>query len=352
MTPEHPLHYPASDEIDLFELFENLWEQKWLIAVVTALCTGVAIAYALLATPVYQASARLLPPLSADIAPLNQGRTQAGLPRVGVDEVYTLVKRNLNSGSSRLWFFNEHYRPYREEQGTDGPRDSMLSTLSETLQVRQPDARNNPELYSVSVTLPGEPERTAEWANIYLHHVAERVLNSLAANTEQAIANRLNELEQQANALRESARTAREDRIAALKEALVIAEAVGESSSGTVLMGSSAEGNADLYLRGAPAIRSEIAMLAERENDDPFIPELRQLQQQKEVLSAFDPRPEGVNVFVIDSPVDTPDVPVKPNKKMIVAIGLVLGGVLGGGIALVRIAIQNRRRSQQASPAK
>lgn len=74
MTPEHPRTYQVHDEIDLFELAADLWEQKWLILLITGICTALAAGYALLATPVYQASARFLPPLSMNIAPLNQLR--------------------------------------------------------------------------------------------------------------------------------------------------------------------------------------------------------------------------------------------------------------------------------------
>ncbi|WP_277052968.1 Wzz/FepE/Etk N-terminal domain-containing protein, partial [Zestomonas thermotolerans] len=38
----------ANDEIDLIELFHSLWEQKWLILLVTFLVTGAAAAYAFL----------------------------------------------------------------------------------------------------------------------------------------------------------------------------------------------------------------------------------------------------------------------------------------------------------------
>lgn len=348
MTPDRSVPFSAHDGPDFFELIGNLWEQKWLIAAVTGLCTVAAIAYAFLVTPVYQASARILPPLSSDIAPLNQGRDQAGLPVLEVEDVYALVKRNLSSGNSRLWFFNEYYRPYREEQGTVGARDAMLAAMSDTLQVRQIDVRNNPELYSISVTLPGQPERAAEWTKVFLQHVSARTLSYLTSNTEGEVANRLNDLDQQAELLREKARRERLDRIAALREALIIANAVGDIRGSSVLMASpSGQGSADLYLRGGQAIRSEITLLEARENDDPFIPELRKLQQQREILTAINPSPEGANVFILDSPADTPDVPVMPKKKLVVAAGLVLGGILGIGIALLRIAVNRRRRARQ-----
>lgn len=48
---------PADDEIDLGQLAGVLWYHKWRIAGITALCTALGIAYALTATPIYQANA-------------------------------------------------------------------------------------------------------------------------------------------------------------------------------------------------------------------------------------------------------------------------------------------------------
>ncbi len=46
-----------SDEIDLRELLGTLWDKRWLIGIVTGAFFIVALAYAVLATPVYQADA-------------------------------------------------------------------------------------------------------------------------------------------------------------------------------------------------------------------------------------------------------------------------------------------------------
>ena len=45
---------PYSDEIDLFELIADLWKEKWIIISTTLIAGIIAVAYALLATPIYQ----------------------------------------------------------------------------------------------------------------------------------------------------------------------------------------------------------------------------------------------------------------------------------------------------------
>lgn len=44
-----------SEEVDLLEFLEGVWRQKLLIFLVTIAVTAVALAYALLAKPVYEA---------------------------------------------------------------------------------------------------------------------------------------------------------------------------------------------------------------------------------------------------------------------------------------------------------
>ena len=51
-----PSERPYDDEIDLVDLAASLWEKKWIILGVTALCAAIGVAYALVRTPVYEYS--------------------------------------------------------------------------------------------------------------------------------------------------------------------------------------------------------------------------------------------------------------------------------------------------------
>ena len=49
--------YIEEDEIDLRELFQTLWDKKLFIVVFTTLVTVLAVVYALMKTPIYEATA-------------------------------------------------------------------------------------------------------------------------------------------------------------------------------------------------------------------------------------------------------------------------------------------------------
>src|SRR5690554_6559126 len=70
-TPNKPINQQSkefnNDEIDLFELWERFCQQKLLILSIVGLFTSAGVIYSFVATPVYKASAYLLPPLSKDI---------------------------------------------------------------------------------------------------------------------------------------------------------------------------------------------------------------------------------------------------------------------------------------------
>ncbi len=60
MQTETPTHDP-DDEIDLRQLAATLWDGRWWIIATTFLGSAIAVAYALLATPVYRAEALVQP---------------------------------------------------------------------------------------------------------------------------------------------------------------------------------------------------------------------------------------------------------------------------------------------------
>lgn len=353
-------------EIDLFELCGNLWKEKWLIAAVTIIGAALAVAYALLATPVYRTEATVIPPRQSDIAAFNLGRLSVSaaqrslrgesnnappLSDYTADQVYNVFKRILLSASLRNAFFEKHYLPYLGvdmAQEDAAARDSLLDRFNQTLTVGQPDQRGRPDYYEVAVELE-DPELAAAWANQYVNLAAERATHEMVENVISEIATRSRVAEIRINGLRTFAQQQRQDRIARLREALGIASAlriespqvtVGRSFADSELA-AFVEGDL-MYMRGTRALQAELNMLENRENDDPFLPELRALESQLAMLRGISIDKDAVSVFTLDGAADVPETPIKPKKSLIVVLGTLLGGMFGIVIALLRIALRNR----------
>ncbi|MHC5347853.1 GNVR domain-containing protein [Metapseudomonas furukawaii] len=95
------------------------------------------------------------------------------------------------------------------------------------------------------------------------------------------------------------------------------------------------------YMRGAKALRAELNGLEERASDDPFIPELRNLEEEYDRYTSMQADPGKVAVFWQDGETEIPDEPIKPKRVLSLALGIVLGGMFGLFIALIRLMLNN-----------
>lgn len=339
-------HPVCTDEIDLVELFQNLWQQKLLIIAFTVVATAAAAAYAYLSPPVYEARASVLPPRLSDISGYNLGRMEAKLDQFTVPTIYSVFKTNLLSGSLKHTFFRDVYLPSLSLNERGEAQDKLWGEFNEILIVKAPDIKSKPDLYDVMVE-HNSPGLAAEWANLYVNMAAKKTEQDMQDNVLTEIATKTQVIERQINALRITAQKRREDRIVRLRDALVVAEAVNLDGPSVITSSDGdlspfVDGNL-MYMRGAKAIRAELAVLEKRENDDPFISELRNLENQLSFLKEIDVNPDDVSVFTLDSSAVVPETPVKPRKVMILLFGVILGGVLGVFAALVRSTVKKRK---------
>ncbi len=348
----YPRRVNSDDEIDLVELFYGLWTQKWLIVLVTLVFAVSAASYAFFSKPVYEVHAAVLPPSLSDIAGFNLGRTgENGLKPFSVSDVYAVFTRNLQSEKSRRQFFREIYLPSLDKAQRFGSQDGLYKAFNGAFSVNAPD-KNQPDRYSI-VAEHYNPELAPTWAKHYIDQVAERSLDEMLQNSEREFAVQARNIEQRIKSERASAKARRDDRTTQLQEALTVAEAIGLDNppviTGRVSNDSELSAFMDgslMYMRGAKALRAEMQVLLARTSDDPFIPELRSLEAQYQLFVGVSLDPSNVAVFRQDGEIEVPDQPIKPKKPLIVALGVVLGGMLGVFIALIRLML--RKRSAKA----
>ncbi|WP_426134532.1 Wzz/FepE/Etk N-terminal domain-containing protein [Pseudomonas sp. PWP3-1b2] len=189
------------------------------------------------------------------------------------------------------------------------------------------------------------------------------------------------QLTDELKALREQLKTQRNDRIAQLNEAIGIARSLGidKPTTPTSLGDSTRAGGSvmrteinnqqiPLYFMGVDALQAERAALMARKSDDfaavriaQIAKELQLLKSNRQIevlnqrqdedlfLAGVDPlraeivrlknlniNLDGLKLVVIDKQALEPLSPMKPNKLMIVLLGLIAGGIIGGFIALAR----------------
>lgn len=341
----------VKSEIDLVELIEGLWRQKLLVFVVAAMVTGSAVAYAMLATPIYEAKVFLQPPLQKDIAQLNYGRgDESGLQLLTVKDVYDGYVRNLQSESLRQRFFRDVYLRELPDAERVGSQDDLYGKFTQAVSL--PSAtKESPNRFFIVANLP-DPEMAARWVARYAAMAGDRAKRELTADVRSDALAKVKNLEQRILAARQGARKQREDEVAKLSEALRVALSIGLVKPPIISSGLSTEISAEMegpltYMRGSKAIEAEIENLRKRSSDDPFIAKLRQDQEMLAFYQALEVDPAVIEVYRQDGAIEIPDRPVKPRKFVIAVMGFVAGLMLGVILAIARQVLAGRSAARR-----
>lgn len=347
----------AADEIDLGDLFRALWQSKVLIMATTVIVTAVAVAYAFLSTPIYRTTVQTLPPTASGLASYNVASqltgdairgtvsdTSAGIAPLSPDAAYKTFLRYLGSSTVRQTFFDEYYLPVQENNETEGDRQRAWKRLNKELDISIP---NKPNEVEARLSLEGEqPQTIASWANAYIELASQAASEDLLSGLTGEVKIRHRSLVDQINAVRQVAQEVRQSHITRLKNALAIAESIGleTPADGSPMIAintqnlntESVNSGSLLYLRGSKALRSELQQLEQRKNDDAYIAELPNLLKKQALLENINLNPELLSVVTIDRAAIVPEDPVKPNKTLVLLLGIIFGGILGVFLALIR----------------
>ncbi|HUE91184.1 Wzz/FepE/Etk N-terminal domain-containing protein [Pseudomonas sp.] len=200
------------------------------------------------------------------------------------------------------------------------------------------------------------------------------------------------ELQDELKALRQQLKTRRDNRITQLDESIRIAKSLGitkpttpsalgegeRSGQGSVIRTEVNNQQIPLYFMGSDALEAErnallqrrsddfteprvaqiakelqllannrqVEVLNKRENEDLFLKKLAVWREEAAHLRNLNVDVSGLKLANLDQLATQPIRPVKPKKLLILALGVVLGGMLGLFIALVR----NMLRSNTAGP--
>ncbi|NLY16076.1 MAG: chain-length determining protein [Gammaproteobacteria bacterium] len=420
-APQSPVY---DEEIDLFELAQDLWREKVVVLVVGAVVTLLALIYALVATPVYQTSSVLKPAKTKDLDQLNS----LGVYELTPDSALDRVGAALESYETRLEFFKNNpalFQPLMRPGRTDEQNFDVINREGFKLLRPDPDPKKQ-QAFSGYVGLQLEYSRELDGpaiVNGLIQYAIERERTRLTEDLGVVITNKLESLQRDLNvlrvgyntdkevkitgltesdnlkrlqledelaAIRMTLKTKRENRIKQLDEAIAIADSLGikkpstpsSLSEGTRVSGSVIKTevnnqNIPLYFMGTDALEAErkillsrenddftsdriveiqkelkllennrqIQILQSRENEDLFLAELADKEKAIAHLNSLKLNMDTLSLVTLDQPATQPSRAIKPKKTLIVAIGLVLGGMLGIFAALLRSAI--RKRQQQ-----
>lgn len=192
------------------------------------------------------------------------------------------------------------------------------------------------------------------------------------------------ELEDELHALRTELKIRRENRLSVLEEAIRIARSLGIRKPTTpTAMADAGQGvrteitsrEIPLYFLGVDALEAErdvlrartsddfmeprigeiqkeldmlrhnrqVEVLQQRQDEDLYLKELAKLREEAARLAGIEFDASALQLARIDQPAQKPLKRLKPKRALILALGVVLGGMLGVFVALMRNLLQPRR---------
>jgi len=327
----------SEEEIDLVELWRVLVRQWKVIGAITGLSVLGAVAYVLLAPPVYEAQAVMGPPESKYVEALN-------IPDISqITSADIFARFTWHIKSNTLW-----------KQFLELNQPILLDGLPNIREGSKNEAGR------VFVSLKGhDAKHIADWLNGFILSAEKKTLDEFFAGVETKIANQKKVIENQLQIERDSAAQRRIDRVVMLEEQIGIAsvsnisdrilsnQATGENQSSGVTLNTVQE---SLYLRGVKDLIAEKEALQKRKNDEPFIAGFRDKQESLTQLDTglkqLQAAREMAHVVTVDQQAIQPKSPVKPRRMLVLALSAVLGGMLGVFTAFgVNLAQQQKRAS-------
>ncbi|EPA93499.1 LPS O-antigen chain length determinant protein WzzB [Pseudomonas sp. G5(2012)] len=335
-----------ASEVDFFDIATVLWKGKRLIVALTLLAGLIALAVAFLSTPVYEVKFGIAPPTINDVANLNYGRTrESELAPYTVKDVYDVFLHNLQSDSLRQSFFASVY--LASQDGSDPKKidKNLYENFYKRLTIA-PVGKDIDDRWIVSLQ-ETDPVKAAELLSAYVAQAGEAAKQEVVRNARAEASVRAQVLNSQINTLRESGKKQREDTIFRLREALNVAKSINLDKPPIFTVDRSAEMSGDMganltYMRGSKALEAELVNLETRESDDPFIKELRGIEEKLAYYKSLETAPDHVKVYRQDGVVSQPSSPIKPKKLLILIVGLIAGAAIGSAIVLTRYFVRRR----------
>ncbi|EOI6421380.1 TPA: LPS O-antigen chain length determinant protein WzzB [Vibrio cholerae] len=361
--PQYPHYaYPANDEIDLKELFAALWQEKWLITIITLLFSLAAIGYALNAQEWWSAKATVSQPQLQGIASYQQAvKRYQPLFDVYQEDGTIIVSNALDSLIDPKLIFQQFIQTFN----ANGTKRRFMQTNPTflTLQKQMLAQTNDPEvmqklyeewferIQASAVDKKANDIFTLSFQSVdkassltllndYIQFVNQTLNQQLNDDLISTLAAKYGELTQQEKNLLQQAQLRLHVELERTQYALNIAEAADIKQPVQNL------GEQELFSIniGSRALKAKVDALKSIKDLSVFEPRLAILQSK---LSQFDLETVSaeakwsVNGFYY---LDQPEQPLtrdKPKRALIVVLGALLGGMLGVAIVLVRFAFRS-----------
>ncbi|MFO7604654.1 MAG: Wzz/FepE/Etk N-terminal domain-containing protein, partial [Gammaproteobacteria bacterium] len=345
------------DEISLLDLYLVLKRRKNAIVLTLALVLVLAVAYVLWAPKVYQTHVMIFPAARSDMQLTNMdvGRSPVDvgmLSRLDPKDVLEAINSRRDAGVSTRFEPKEVFEAAKSRLKSRQTWDAFVKkqpALFSQPATGEGESADNPLNFTQAKDFPGEHvlikydlaerENGADILDQYLAFAAGAYVADLQRDEQAALQRRMDALQRDIDTSRQAARAEIHDEVTRLEHNLAIARQLGIADNQLMTIKNAQSLTvitSDLkvrdYMRGVKVLSAELAQLKQRQADDAnidaYVDGFRYKQLALQRLQSIEFLPEQFQPFRVDGQA-APPVKIKPRARMVLALAIVLGLMLG-----------------------
>ena len=365
-----------SDEVDLVELIQTVWNGKLVILAFVFVSLAAAFGFTITRpAPDFIATSQIKPILTEDEEKYRKFN-EVGVYQVNADRLLALFIEQLDSRQVFQKLLVKHRLLERNDFDSDEDFDDALVAFASSINIAPPrddsskDIREDAKHWTLSFEYNDRDKWLALLKDLKFETTGEvqRLVTTQFFNiTESVITTRafeLEDLEITINNAFDDYEKEVSSRVAFLKEQAAIARTLNvadntiETQSFATQSGivTNVTTEVPFYLRGYKAIEKELELLLSRDDYGPFIDNLAELQRQKRALEQDKTVERAKSLFAL-SPIGSEQgfsavsfeaasttFKTQSNRMLIVILAAFIGGIIGIAYVLVSNAMKNRAR--------
>ncbi|EOD3613779.1 LPS O-antigen chain length determinant protein WzzB [Cronobacter sakazakii] len=315
----------ANEQIDLLDLLLQLWRGKLTIAACIVVAILLAVAYLFVAKEKWTSEAIVTLPDSGQIANYNNsmgilyGQNPTNAPTPTVVDVQERFFGRFNSAISAL----------ADELQNQPEKESLK--IEQTVKGQQVPL-------TISYTANGA-EQAQKTLDKYIQQINKQVVQELDADLQVNIDSKLEDLKASLATQIKVAQEQKDKRLAVLNQALLVAQQANIKD--TLVQQAETLSEDTLFVLGSDALSSIIKNEGTRPL--PLSDYYYQTRQSLLAVSALKSKPDSLYSFRY---VMKPSLPIyrdSPKRALTLILAVLIGGIIGSGVVLLRHAVRNHR---------
>jgi chain length determinant protein (polysaccharide antigen chain regulator) len=353
----HNSYLAYDDEIDLYQLCSDLctdlWQKRALLMFIVLGVVACGVSYAYWAPEVYKAEARLLPPPVSSLSQLTAVSGLTKVANISPSKAFRLTNQYLKSTEVKKALLNSPaIAGYIGHAFPESTELEKMELLSEIMVVLLPDIKKKRNTTEVSIEWH-DPAQAAELVNTWVELGMNGARSEFITNIQVSLNDKIDKASEKIETKKRLALSQLEMEWLKLVEAKKIADQVGlvdpaDFATENLVTNKPFFANVmelrSLYLLGSTALSSEIETLGSRmERVEEYIPSLAALNEQRMRLEGVVLDEGLVSTAKKDARAVPPEKRLKPKRRMIMLVSLVLGVLIGIFVALIVVSVEKRK---------